>query len=115
MIAVAIPGGRNVMQKEADKKLNYKSLCIEIQQIWNMKCMIILGIIGATRMVNKMFKKKFGSHNRKTFHTFTTKGSYTLEHHTQYGRCCSLKLEACAVRSPLAQEKYKAERACDKR
>jgi len=31
MIDVAIPADRNVVQKEAEKKLKYKSLCIEIQ------------------------------------------------------------------------------------
>ena len=35
---VAIPANRNVVQKEAEKKINYKSLCIEIQQMWNLKC-----------------------------------------------------------------------------
>jgi hypothetical protein len=29
LINVAIPAGRNVVQKEAEKKLKYKSLCIE--------------------------------------------------------------------------------------
>jgi len=29
-IDVAIPAGRNFVQKEAEKKLKYKSLCIEI-------------------------------------------------------------------------------------
>ena len=30
-IDVAIPADRNVVQKEAERKLKYKSLCIEIQ------------------------------------------------------------------------------------
>ena len=30
LIDVAIPADRNVVQKEAEKKLKYKSLCIEI-------------------------------------------------------------------------------------
>ena len=30
-IDVAIPADRNVVQKEAEKKLKYKSLCIEMQ------------------------------------------------------------------------------------
>jgi hypothetical protein len=45
------------MQKEAEKKLKYKSLCIEIQQMWNMQCMIIPEVIGVTRMVTKGLKK----------------------------------------------------------
>jgi len=47
---VAIPTDRNVTQKEAEKKLKYKSLCMEIRRMWNMKCMIIPVIIGATGM-----------------------------------------------------------------
>jgi hypothetical protein len=40
--------------------------------------MIIPLIIGATGMVTKGFKEKFGSHTRKkTFNTCTTKDSYT--------------------------------------
>ena len=31
MIDVAIPADGNVVQKEAEKKLKYKNLCIEIQ------------------------------------------------------------------------------------
>ena len=41
LIDVAIPVDRNVVQKEAEKKLKYKSLCIEIQRMWNLKCTII--------------------------------------------------------------------------
>jgi len=38
LIEVAMPADRNVVQKEAEKKLKYKSLCIEIQRMWNLKC-----------------------------------------------------------------------------
>jgi len=31
LIDVAIPADRNAVQKEAEKKLKYKSLCIQIQ------------------------------------------------------------------------------------
>jgi hypothetical protein len=65
---VAIPADRNVMQKEAEKKLKYKSLCIEIQRIRNMKCMIIPVIIGATGIVTKGLKKNLeaipGKHSK---------------------------------------------------
>ena len=40
LIDVAIPADRNVVQKEAEKKLKYKSLCIGIQRMWNLKCTI---------------------------------------------------------------------------
>ena len=37
IIDVAIPANRNVVQKEGEKKLKYKSLCIEMQRMWNLK------------------------------------------------------------------------------
>ena len=57
MIDVAIPADRNVVQKEAEKKLKYKSLCIEIQRMWNLKCTIVPVIIGATGIVMRSLKK----------------------------------------------------------
>jgi hypothetical protein len=48
LIDVAIPADRNIVQKEAERKLKYKSLCIEIRRMWKLKCMIIPVIIGAT-------------------------------------------------------------------
>ena len=36
LIDVAIPEDTNVVQKETEKKLKYKSLCIEIQRMWNV-------------------------------------------------------------------------------
>ena len=50
---------RNVVQKEAEKKLKYKSLCIEIQRMWNLKCTIIPVIIGATGIVTRSLRKNF--------------------------------------------------------
>ena len=54
---MAIPVDRNVVQKEVEKKLKYKSLCIEIQRMWNLKCIIISVIIGATGIVTRSFRK----------------------------------------------------------
>jgi hypothetical protein len=51
LIDVAIPADRNVVQKDVAKKLQYKSLCIEIQQIWNLKGKIIPVVTGATVVV----------------------------------------------------------------
>jgi hypothetical protein len=53
LIDVAIPSGKNVIHKEAEKKLKYTNLSIEIQRMWNMKCFVIPIIIGATGIVNK--------------------------------------------------------------
>jgi len=54
---MAIPLDRNVMQKEAEKKLKYKSLGIEIQLMWNLKCTIIPVIIEATGIVMRSLRK----------------------------------------------------------
>ena len=45
------------MQKEAEKKLKYKSLRIEIQRMWNLKCTFIPVIIGATGIVTRSLRK----------------------------------------------------------
>ena len=57
LIDVAIPADRNVVQKEAEKKLKYNSLCIEIERMWNLKCTILPVIIGATGIVTRSLRK----------------------------------------------------------
>ena len=57
LIDVAIPADRNVVQKEAEKKLKYKGLGIEIQRTWNLKCTIIPVITGATGIVRRSLRK----------------------------------------------------------
>jgi len=57
LIDVAILTDRNVVHKEAEKKLKYKSLCIEIQRKWNLKRTIVPVIIGATGIVTRSLKK----------------------------------------------------------
>jgi hypothetical protein len=56
LIDVAIPSDRNVIQKEAENKLKYKNLSIEIQRMWNMKCFVIPVIIVARGIVIKSLK-----------------------------------------------------------
>ena len=64
---------------------------------------------------NEKLKEKFGSCTRKTFDRFATKHSYTwnITHNTESTAMLSLKPERWG--SPLVQEKYQEERACDKR
>ena len=54
---MAIPADRNVVQKEAEKKLKYNSLCIEMQRMWNLKCTVVPVITGATGIVTRSLKK----------------------------------------------------------
>jgi hypothetical protein len=62
LIAVAIPGDRNVIKKEAGKILKYKDLTIKIQRMWNVKTKV-------TPKGNwnhfKMLQKIFEHHTRK--------------------------------------------------
>ena len=57
LIDAAIHTDRNVMQKKAGKKLKYKSLCIEILRMWNVKCQIIPATTGTTGIVTKDLRK----------------------------------------------------------
>ena len=57
LIDVAIPEGRNIVQKEAENRLKYKSLCIVVKRMWNLKCTIIPVIIGATGIVTRSLRK----------------------------------------------------------
>jgi hypothetical protein len=81
LIDLAISADRNVEQKEADKKLKYKSLCMEIKRVWNMKCKIIPVITGATGIVIKGLKKNLeaipGKHSIDSL-----KRQLCFEHHT---------------------------------
>jgi len=61
--------------KGSGNYLKYKSLCVEIQRMWKMKCMFVPIIIGATGIVTRSLKK-LGNYNRKIFYRFTTKDCY---------------------------------------
>jgi hypothetical protein len=62
---VATPADRNVVQKEAEKKLKYKSLCIEIQRMWNTKCTIVPITTGTTGIVTRSLRKNLEAVPRK--------------------------------------------------
>jgi hypothetical protein len=57
LMDVAIPGERNVIQKEAEKILKYKDPTLEIQRMWNVKTRVISVIIGASGTISKSFRK----------------------------------------------------------
>ena len=56
---------RNVVQKELENRLKYKSLCTEIQQMWNLEGKIVPVIIGATRIVTKVLRQNLEGIPRK--------------------------------------------------
>lgn len=67
IIDVAIPSDHNITEKEAEKRLKYKDLLIEIQRMWDLKAKIIPIIIGATGLISKatceIIKLVPGDHN----------------------------------------------------
>jgi hypothetical protein len=79
LIDVAVPGDRNLIQKEAKKILKYKDLTIETQFIWNVKIRVIPIIIGATGTISKSFRKYVstipGNHEVKELKKSATLGT----------------------------------------
>jgi hypothetical protein len=57
LVDVAIPADRMLGKRKRAKKLKYKSLCIEIQRMWNLKCTIIPEITGDTGIVTRSVRK----------------------------------------------------------
>jgi hypothetical protein len=56
-----------------------KRLCIEIQRMVNMKCMMLPAVTGANTIVTKGVKKSLEAVTRKTLNRFTTKDSCTCD------------------------------------
>ena len=81
LIDVAITADRIAVQKEAEKKLKYKSLCIQIQGMWNLKCTIIPVIIGATGIVTRSLRKNLPAVQGK-YSIDSLQKTTILEHHT---------------------------------
>jgi hypothetical protein len=57
LIDVAIPGDRNVINKEDEKVLKYEDFTIEFQRMWNVKAKLIPVIIGATGTISKSLRQ----------------------------------------------------------
>jgi hypothetical protein len=115
LIDVAIPSDKNGIQKEAEKKLKYKNLSIEIQRMCNMKCFVIPVIIGATGIVGKSLQKYLetipGQHSIDSLQKTAILGTSHIRKVLQ----ADLKPEWWC--SPLAQEeKYQGrKKTCDKK
>jgi hypothetical protein len=57
---VAVPLTTNVTPKEAQKELQYNSLSTEIQRMWNVKCIIVLGRV-VTEVIEKYMEVILGN------------------------------------------------------
>jgi hypothetical protein len=83
--------------------------------MWNLKCTIIPVITGVTGIVTRSLRKHLVAVPGKYSIDSLTKDSYTwnITHSTESTAVRSLKPERWG--SPLAQEKFQEEKACDKR
>jgi len=77
LIDVAIPADRNVVQKEAEKKLKYKCLLYRDTTNVEPEMYDCTSNNWSDWNSNKKLKEKFGNCTGKTFDRFTTKDSYT--------------------------------------
>jgi hypothetical protein len=57
LIDAAIPGDRNVINKESENILKFKDLIIGIQHMWNVKARVMLVIIGTTGTISKSLRQ----------------------------------------------------------
>ena len=79
------PQIRNVVQKEAERKLKYKSLMYRDTTNVELDMYDYTSNNWSHWNSNEKLKEKFGSCTRKTFGRFTTKDSYTwnITHNTE--------------------------------
>jgi len=82
---VAVHADRNIVQKEAEKKLKYKSLNIEIPTNVEPEMYDYTSNNENHYNSSEKLKEKFGRYTRKTFDRFTTKDSYAwnITHNTE--------------------------------
>jgi len=85
LIDVAIPADRNVVQKEVEKKLKYKSLCTEKKTNVDPEMYDCTSNNWSHWNSSEKLTEKFGICTRKTFDRFTTKDSCTwnITHNTE--------------------------------
>jgi hypothetical protein len=76
---VATLSDRNVVNEEVEKKLKYKTLSTEVQRMWNMKCLVIPVVNGATGIVTeglkKYLEKIIGKHSINSLHKNSNTGN----------------------------------------
>ena len=78
---MAIPAGRNIIRKETEKKLKYKSVCTEIHRMWNMKCVTVAVVTVATGILTKV-QRNIWKPYQENIQYFAYKRQLYLEHYT---------------------------------
>jgi len=68
---------RNVTLREAEYKLKYRNLHVEIQRAWNVGKYVHLSNTWSHQIVSKSCKEIFHNRVKKTFNRLSTEGSYT--------------------------------------
>ena len=56
VIDIAVPADRHVKDKEIEKIDKYQDLRLEIQQLWNMRTVVVSVVVGAFGVVSTHFK-----------------------------------------------------------
>ena len=56
MIDIAVPADRHVKDKEIENIYKYQDLCLEIQQLWNMRMVVVPVVVGTLGVVSTHFK-----------------------------------------------------------
>ena len=98
LIDVAIPGNRNVIKKEAEKILKYKSLIKEIQHMWNMKAKVTSGITGANGTISKSLRQYLSKYQESTKLRDYKKQAPTRTHALSLSPPLSLSMESANVK-----------------
>jgi hypothetical protein len=105
---VAIPADRNAVQKEAEKKLKYKSLGIDTTNV-EPEMYDYTSYNWSHWSSNEKLTEKSGSYTRKTFDRFTTEDSYSWNITLNTESTTVLNLKPVRWGSPLVQEKCQEE------
>ena len=56
VIDIAVPADSHVKDKEIEKIDKYQELCLEIQQLWNMRMIVVPVVVGTLGVVSTHFK-----------------------------------------------------------
>jgi hypothetical protein len=80
LIYVVISGNRNVIKKEAEKRLKDKNHIMEIQIMWNVKAKMLPVIIVATGTISKSLRQYLSNIPR-------THENKELQKNSHFGQC----------------------------